>query len=179
VKAGYTEPNPGTKNRAAILEQFAQNQIGMVNGITTLLPIIKQAGVLTDSDWGTAAITGKAGPLDSTLGVCDFMAAFKTNGSKQAEIKKFIDFALQDEYQIAFSKEYNLLPGTTSGAAAFSKIDPALAPFMAALPKAVQYPSDTVWAQVKVQIQQTIGTAIGPNPKPVLDAIQQTALKGS
>jgi multiple sugar transport system substrate-binding protein len=107
------------------------------------------------------------------------MAAFKTDGSKQAAIKKFVDFALADQYQIAFSKEYNLLPGTTSGAAAFSKIDPQLAPFMAALPKAVQYPSDPVWAQVKVQIQQIIGTAIGPDPKPVLDTIQETALKGS
>jgi multiple sugar transport system substrate-binding protein len=179
VKAGYTEPNPGTKNRAAILAQFAQGQIGMINGITALLPIIKSAGVLTGSDWGTTAITGKTGPLDSTLGVCDFMAAFKTDGSKQAAIKKFIDFALQDKYQIAFSQEYNLLPGTTSGAAAFSKIDPQLAPFMAALPKAVQYPNDPVWAQVKVQIQQIIGTAIGPDPKPVLDTIQETALKGS
>lgn len=178
VKAGDTEPNPGTKNRAVILEQFAQGQIGMVNGITTLLPIIKQAGVLKDSDWGTAPITGKTGPLDSTLGVCDFMAAFKTDGSKQAAIKKFIDFALQDKYQIAFSQEYNLLPGTVSGAAAFSKVDPALAPFMAALPKAVQYPSDPVWAQVKTQIQQQIGTAIGPNPKAVLDSIQATAEKG-
>ena len=178
VKAGDTEPNPGTKNRAAILEQFAQGQIGIVNGITTLLPIIKSAGVLTDADWGTAPITGKAGPLDSTLGVCDFMAAFKTDGSKQEAIKKFIDFALSDTYQIAFSQEYNLLPGTVSGAAAFSKLDPALAPFMAALPKAVQYPSDTVWAQVKTQIQQQIGTAIGPDPKSVLDSLQQTAEKG-
>ncbi|GAB0117707.1 extracellular solute-binding protein [Acidisoma sp. 7E03] len=178
VKAGDTEPNPGTKNRAVILEQFAQGQIGMVNGITTLLPIIKQAGVLTDAEWGTAPITGKTGPLDSTLGVCDFMAAFKTDGSKQEAIKKFIDFALQDQYQIAFSQEYNLLPGTVSGATAFSKVDPALAPFMAALPKAVQYPSDPVWAQVKTQIQQQIGTAIGPDPKSVLDSIQQTAEKG-
>ncbi|MCB8881019.1 extracellular solute-binding protein [Acidisoma cellulosilytica] len=178
VKAGDTEPNPGTKNRAAILEQFAQGQIGMVNGITTLLPIIKTAGALTDADWGTAPITGKAGPLDSTLGVCDFMAAFKTDGSKQEAIKKFVDFALADQYQIAFSEEYNLLPGTVSGAAAFSKLDPALAPFMAALPKAVQYPSDTVWAQVKTQIQQQIGTAIGPDPKSVLDSLQATAEKG-
>lgn len=178
VKAGDTEPNPGTKNRAVILEQFAQGQIGMVNGITTLLPIIKQAGVLGDADWGTAPITGKNGPLDSTLGVCDFMAAFKTDGSKQEAIKKFVDFALQDQYQIAFSQEYNLLPGTVSGAAAFSKVDPALAPFMAALPKAVQYPSDPVWAQVKTQIQQQIGTAIGPDPKAVLDSIQDTAEKG-
>ena len=35
VKAGDTEPNPGTKNRAAMLEQFAEGQVGMLNGITT------------------------------------------------------------------------------------------------------------------------------------------------
>jgi multiple sugar transport system substrate-binding protein len=179
VKAGDTEPNPGTKNRAVILEQFAQGQIGMLNGLTALLPIIKQAGVLSDADWGTAPIVGKTGPLDTTLGVCDFIAAFKTNGTKEAAIKKFLDFAMQDQYQVAFAQEYNLLPGTTSGAAAFVKVDPALAAFVDALPKAVQYPNDPVWAQVKVQIQQIIGTAIGPDPKPVLDSIQQTALKGS
>jgi multiple sugar transport system substrate-binding protein len=179
VKAGDTEPNPGTKNRAAMLEQFAQGQVGMINGITTLLPIIKKAGVLQDSDWGTTAITGKNGPLDKTLGVCDFAAAFKGDGTKQAAIKKFLDFAYQDKYQIAFAQEYNLLPGTTSAAKAISLQIPVLAAFVAALPKAVQYPSDPVWAQVKTQIQQIIGTAIGPDPKSVLDTIQETALKGS
>jgi multiple sugar transport system substrate-binding protein len=179
VKAGDTEPNPGTKNRSVILEQFAQGQVGMLNGLTALLPIIKQAGVLKDSDWGTAPIVGRTGPLDTTLGVCDFVAAFKTDGSKQDAIKKFLDFAMQDEYQVAFAQEYNLLPGTTSGAAAFVKVDPALASFVEALPHAVQYPNSTAWAQVKTQIQQLIGTAIGPNPKSVLDSIQQTALKGS
>ena len=179
AQAGDTEPNPGTKNRAPLLDQFAHGQVGMMNGLTALLPIIKHAGVLTDADWGTAAITGKAGPLDKTLGVCDFTAAFKGDGSKQAAIKKFLDFAYQDKYQIAFAQEYNLLPGTTSAAAAISKQVPALAAFVAALPKAVQYPNDTAWAQVKTQIQQNIGTAIGPDPKGVLDSLQQTALKGS
>lgn len=179
VKAGDTEPNPGTKNRAVILEQFAQGQVGMLNGLTALLPIIKQAGVLTDADWGTAPIAGKNGSLDTTLGVCDFIAAFKTDGKKEAAIKKFLDFAMQDKYQVAFAQEYNLLPGTTSGAAAFVKIDPALASFVSALPKAVQYPNSPVWAQVKTQIQQLIGTAIGPHPKAVLDSLQETAQKGS
>ena len=124
-------------------------------------------------------IVGKNGPLDTTLGVCDFIAAFKTDGKKEAAIKKFLDFAMQDKYQVAFAKEYNLLPGTTSGAAAFVKVDPALASFVNALPKAVQYPNAPVWAQVKTQIQQLIGTAIGPHPKAVLDNLQETALKGS
>ena len=179
VQAGDTEPNPGTKNRAELLAQFAQGQVGMLNGLTALLPIIKKAGVLKDSDWGAAAIAGKSGPLDKTLGVCDFVAAFKGDGTKKAAIKKFLDFAYQDKYQIAFAKEYNLLPGTTSAAAAFAKIDPALAPFIAALPHAVQYPNAPAWAQVKTQIQQNIGTAIGPDPKAVLDTIQQAALKAS
>lgn len=179
VKAGDTEPNPGTKNRAPLLDQFAHGQVGMMNGLTALLPMIKQAGVLGANDWGTAAITGKTAPLDKTLGVCDFTAAFKGDGSKQAAIKKFLDFAYQDKYQIAFALEYNLLPGTTSAAAAISKQVPALSAFVAALPKAVQYPNDTAWAQVKTQIQQNIGLAIGSDPKAVLDTLQQTAQKGS
>ncbi len=179
VQAGGTEPNPGTKNRAAMLDQFAHGQVGMMNGLTALLPMIKHAGVLADADWGTAAITGKTAPLDKTLGVCDFTAAFKGDGTKQAAIKKFLDFAYQDKYQIAFALEYNLLPGTTSAADAISKQVPALSAFVAALPKAVQYPNDTAWAQVKTQVQQNIGLAIGSDPKSVLDTLQQTAQKGS
>ncbi len=179
VRAGDTEPNPGTKNRALMFDQFTHGQVGMLTGMTALLPLIKHAGVLADADWGTAAIAGKSGPLDKTLGVCDFTAAFKGDGTKQAAIKKFLDFAYQDKYQIAFASEYNLLPGTSSAAAAISKQVPALTAFVAALPKAVQYPSDTVWPQVKTQIQQNIGTAIGADPKSVLDSLQQTAQKGS
>ena len=178
VQSGDTEPNPGTKNRTDLFGQFGHGQIGMMNGMVGLLPIIASAKVLTPEDVGTAQIVGKTGAIDTTLGVCDFIAAFKGDGSKQAAIKKFLDFALQDKYQIAFSKEYLLLPGTTSAAKSLAASDPTMAPFIAALPNAVQYPNATVWAQVKTQIQQTIGTAIGPDPKAVLSAIQQTAVKG-
>jgi multiple sugar transport system substrate-binding protein len=179
VKAGDTEPNPGTKNRTELFNQFAQGQIGMMNGEVALLPIINSAGVLKKGDLGTAPIAGKTGPIDKTLGVCDFVAAFKGDGTKRVAIKKFLDFAFQDKYQLAFVHEYLELPGTTSAAIALAKTDATLAPFVRALPNAVQYPNDPVWAQVKVQIQQIIGTAIGPDPKAVLGRIQQTALKGS
>ena len=178
VKAGDTEPNPGTKNRTDLFNQFAQGQVGMMNGEVALLPIINSANVLKPGDLGTAPIAGKTGPIDKTLGVCDFVAAFKGNGTKQAAIRKFLDFAFQDKYQLAFVHEYLELPGTTSAAVALAKTDATLAPFVRALPNAVQYPNDPVWAQVKVQIQQIIGTAIGPDPKSVLTTIQQTALKG-
>ncbi len=91
VQAGDTEPNPGTKQRTDLFEQFAHGQIGMLNGEVALLPIIRDAKVLTDADVGTAPIAGKTGPIDKTLGVCDFVAAFKGDGTKQAAIKAFLD----------------------------------------------------------------------------------------
>jgi len=176
-KAGDTEPNPGSKNRTDLWQTFAAGDIGMINGSPALLPIISSAGKLKPSDYASVAIAGKNGPLDTTLGVCDNVAAFKPNGH-QAEIKKFLDFAYQDKYQLQFDKEYDLLPATTSATNALSS-DPTFAPFLKALPKANQYPSNTAWATVKTKIQQTIGTAITGNPKSVLDSIQQTAEKAS
>jgi multiple sugar transport system substrate-binding protein len=179
TNAGVTEPNPGTKNRTDLWKQFAQGQIGMINGSPALIPIIQQGGVLQASDWTSVPIAGKSGPLQTTLGVCDFTAAFKAGGtSKQEAIKKFLDYAYQDKYQIAFSKEYDLLPATNSAVQALSS-DPTFGPFVKLLPKAVQYPNSTAWANVKAQIQHTIGTAITGDPKSVLSAIQQTAEKGS
>jgi len=177
VAAGDTEPNPGTKNRTDLWKQFAQGQIGMINGSPALIPIIQGGNVLGASDWTSVPIPGKTGPLSSTLGVCDNVAAFKSNGH-QAQIKQFLDFAYQDTYQMQFDKEYDLLPATNSATSALSS-DPIFGPFLKALPNAVQYPSNTNWAQVKTQIQHTIGTAVTGDPKSVLSAIQQTAQKTS
>ena len=177
VSAGDTEPNPGTVNRTDLWQEFAQGKIGMINGSPALIPIIQQAGVLKDSDWASVPIVGQNGPLDTTLGVCDNVAAFNANGH-QADIKKFLDFAYQDKYQLAFDKEYDLLPATTSAANAL-KSDPIFGPFLTALPKSVQYPSDTSWANIKTKVQQTIGTAVTGDPKQVLGQLQQTASAGS
>jgi multiple sugar transport system substrate-binding protein len=179
VSSGATEPNPGTKNRTDLWKQFAQGGMGMINGSPALIPIIEAGKVLSDSDWTSVPIPGKTGPLSSTLGVCDFVAAFKNGGTKkQAAIKKFLDFTYQDKYQVQFDKEYDLLPATNSGVTALAS-DPIFAPFLKALPNAVQYPSDTSWAATKTQIQQTVGTALTGDPKKVLGAIQATAKKGS
>jgi multiple sugar transport system substrate-binding protein len=173
VSAGDTEPNPGTKDRTPLWQQFAQGQIGMINGSPALVPIIKSAGTLTDSDWTSVPIAGKNGALAKTLGVCDNVAAFKSNGH-EAQIKKFLDFAYQDKYQIQFDKEYDLLPATTSGANALAS-DPIFGPFLKALPQSVQYPSDTTWPQLKTKIQQTIGTAVTSDPTAVLGQLQTSA----
>ena len=173
VSAKDTEPNPGTVNRTDLWQEFAQGKIGMINGSPALIPIIQSAGVLQASDWTSVPIAGKSGPLTDTLGVCDNVAAFKPNGH-QAQIKEFLDFAYQDKYQLAFDKEYDLLPATTTATKALSS-DPVFAPFLTALPNSVQYPSNTTWATVKSKIQQTIGTAVTGSPSTELSQLQQIA----
>ena len=173
VSAGDTEPNPGTVNRTDLWEQFAQGTIGMINGSPALIPIIQSAKVLTDSDWTSVPIAGKTGPLTTTLGVCDNVAAFKPNGH-QAQIKEFLDFAYQDKYQLAFDNEYDLLPATVSATKALAS-NATFAPFLTALPNSVQYPSDTAWANVKTRVQQTIGTAVTGDPSTVLTQLEQFA----
>ena len=173
VSAGDTEPNPGTVNRTDLWKEFAQGKVGMINGSPALIPIIQSAGVLQSSDWTSVPIAGKSGPLTTTLGVCDNVAAFKPNGH-QAQIKEFLDFAYQDKYQVQFDKEYDLLPATTSATKALSS-DAVFAPFLTALPNSVQYPSDTSWANLKTKIQQTIGLAVTGSPSTELGQLQTVA----
>jgi multiple sugar transport system substrate-binding protein len=175
VAAGDTEPNPGSKNRTPLWEQFAQGKIGMINGSPALIPIIKTPGVLKQSDWASVPIAGKSGALSDTLGVCDNVAAFKPNGH-EAQVKKFLDFVYQDQYQLQFDREYDLLPATVSAANGLAK-DPIFGSFIKALPHSVQYPSNTTWAQVKTQVQNTIGTAVTGSPATVLGTLQSTAEK--
>lgn len=178
VKDGDTEPNPGTKNRTDLWKQFAQGQIGMINGSPALIPIIQQGKTLQDSDWASVPIPGKSGPLDKTLGVCDNVSVFKTDSKKQDAIKKFLDFFYQDKYQLQFDKEYDLLPATNSAIKAMQS-DATFSPFLKALPNSVQYPNAPIWSTVKTQIQQQLGLAMNQDPKKILDAIQDTAKKGS
>src|ERR1700744_5103652 len=136
VAAGDTEPNPGTVNRTDLWQEFGHGKIGMIKGSPALIPIIASAGDLKSTDWTSVPIAGKTGALTTTLGVCDNVAAFKPNGH-QAQIKKFLDFAYQDKYQLQFDKEYDLLPATTTAAQALQS-DPVFAPFLTALPNSVQ-----------------------------------------
>jgi len=120
-------------------------------------------------------IPGKSGPLQTTLGVCDFTAAFKNGGtSKQAAIKKFLDFAYSDKYQLQFDHEYDLLPATTSAAKTMGA-NPMFAAFLENIPESVNYPSAANWTTVQTQIQTTLGQAVTGSPSKILNAIQQTA----
>jgi multiple sugar transport system substrate-binding protein len=176
VKAGDTQPSPGTTDRKDVWAEFAQGRIGMMLGSPAVIPIIQAAGVLKSSDYATANVPGKTGPLTSTLGVHDDIVAFNTGGHRAA-IKKFLDFAYQDSYQLQFDHEYDLLPATRSAAATMAR-NPMFAAFLKNIPNSVNYPSKTNWTTVQDQIQTTLGQAVTGNPQKILNAIQQTAADG-
>jgi multiple sugar transport system substrate-binding protein len=174
VKAGDTEPNPGTVDRTkGCWADFAAGKVGMTNGSPGFLPQVKGK-----ANYGVAPIPGKTGPLSTTLGVCDWLWAFNTNGQHQQQIEAFLDFALQDKYQEAFDNLYDLLPVTQGATTALSS-NADFAPFLKELPTATFYPtSNTAWPAVNTAMKQTIGTALSGDPKSVLDQLQQTAQKG-
>jgi multiple sugar transport system substrate-binding protein len=177
AKSGATEPDPATKNRTDLWQQFAQGNIGMINGSPALIPIIQKAGVLQAADYGVVAVPGKSAPLTSTVGVADYVVALNNN-NHQAAIKSFLDFAYNDQNQLAFDNEYDLLPATTSATNSMSS-NPQFAGFVKNLGTATLYPSSQAnWSTVLTAIQKQIGTAITGDPKSVLDQIQQTATSG-
>ena len=174
--AGDTQPSPGTTDRKDVWSQFAQGKIGMVLGSPAVIPIIQAGGVLKASDYATANVPGRSGPLASTLGVHDDIVAFNTGGRKAA-IEKFLDFVYQDKYQLQFDNEYDLLPATQSAAGSMAK-NPMFAAFLKNIPNSVNYPSKTNWTTVENQIKTTLGQAITSNPQTILNSIQQTAASG-
>lgn len=173
--AGDTQPNPGGTDRKDVWSGFAQGKIGMVLGSPAVIPIIGQAGILKSSDYGTAPVPGKTGPLTNTLGVHDDIVAFKTNGaSHQAAIKAFLDFAYQDKWQLQFDNEYDLLPATQSAATTMGQ-NPMFSAFLSNIANSVNYPALANWTSVENQIKTQVGQAITGNPTQVLGALQQTA----
>jgi len=178
AKSGVTQPSPGTTDRKDVWAQFAQGKIGLVGGMPALIPIIQAAGVLQPSDYATSAFPGENGPLTTTLGVHDDIVAFNTQ-NHQAAIKKFLDFAYQDQYQLQFANEYGLLPATNTAANARQSQDPMFAPFFKNIASSVNYPSATNWTTVENQIKTTIGQAVNGNPQQILTTIQKTATSGS
>jgi multiple sugar transport system substrate-binding protein len=181
AKAGDTEPNPGSTDRKDVWAQFAAGKIAMCLGSPAVIAqAIQPAGVLKSSDYGTAPIPGKSAVLSSTLGVHDDIVAFNTGGaSKLPAIKEFLAFAYQDQYQLKFDNEYDLLPATNSAAQALSSQNPMFAGFLANISSATNYPTNANWGTVDNVIKQQLGAAITGSPSQVLNSIQQTASAGA
>ncbi len=145
----------------------------MLNGHPSLIQKSKDGKV----DYAVAPIPGKAGPLKSTLGVADWMMAFKKNGH-QEQVKSFLDFAFNKENTLKFDELYNLMPVTKDTLAEMtaSGKHADLEPFFALLPTAAFYPlGDTSWDAVSAEIKKSGGSAISGDPATVLGDLQKKA----
>ena len=143
----------------------------------SLMEMAKKKGV----KYGMVPIPGADGETPSTLGVADWMMAFEKNGHRD-EIGDFLDFVYSEKNVLAFSREYDLLPVTSSasGTMAASDEDRHLRPFLEELLASELYPvGKTSWADVSSQVKQQIGKAVAPggSPSGVLGHLQAAAVR--
>lgn len=180
VGKGLTGPvAPGKLNRAAAFAAFADGQVGMLNGHPTLIKQAEKKGV----KFGTVPMPARAGQSTSTasMGVADWMAAFRQNGHAE-QVGDFLNYVYSEKNVLAFSREYGLLPVTTSASQAMTDStqaeDKQLRPFLEQLPTSELYPAGkTSWAAISADLKKQIGTAVSPtgNPTGVLTRIQAEA----
>ncbi|WP_455432297.1 ABC transporter substrate-binding protein [Streptomyces lasiicapitis] len=177
VGKGLTGPTaPAELDRAEAFAAFTRGDVGMLNGHPTLMQMSAKKGL----KYGMVPMPGINGKAQSTMGVADWMMAFKQNGNRK-EIGDFLDFVYSKKNVLDFSREYDLLPVTTSASQemAGDKKDAAkLGEFLKELPTSQLYPVGKVsWAQVSVQVKKYIGKTVGPNgnPKAILGQIESKA----
>ncbi|MFJ8199876.1 extracellular solute-binding protein [Streptomyces sp. NPDC096152] len=166
---------PGRLNRADAFAAFADGRVGMLDGHPTLMQQAARKGV----KFGMVPMPGREGAAKATMGVADWMMAFKKNGHRD-EIGDFLDFVYSRGNVLDFSRRYDLLPVTTSAseAMAASEEDAKLRPFLEELPLAQLYPvGNTSWAQVSADVKRRIGEAVTPGGSPagVLGGLQARA----
>ncbi|AUA13010.1 extracellular solute-binding protein [Streptomyces malaysiensis] len=176
VGAGLTGPgSPARTNRQDTFDAFTRGEVGMLNGHPTLMQQASGHGI----SYGTAPLPGRKGRSSSTMGVADWLMAFKHNGHRK-EIGKFLDFVYTEKNVLDFVSEYDLLPVTTAvertmlGDSEYKR----LWRFLDELESAEFYPADkTSWAEVSKLIKEKIGSTVakGGDPTSVLGQIQREA----
>lgn len=171
VDKGLIGPtDPAKTNRQDTFDAFLSGKAGMINGHPTLLAQAKAKHI----DVGVAPLPGKLGESTDTLGVADWMMAFKQNGNKDAD-GKFLQFVYQEKNTVKFLDEYGLLPVTATASQVMLK-DPKdrdLVQFLNLLPDAVFYPVDkTSWGPVSKRVKTDMGKALNGDPKSVLSNLQ-------
>ncbi|MGW2830721.1 ABC transporter substrate-binding protein [Streptomyces sp. NPDC001286] len=176
VGKGLTGPvAPGNLNRAAAFSAFAKGEVGMLNGHPSLMKIAAKKGV----KFGMVPMPGSGGRSSTSMGVADWMMAFKKNGHAQ-QVGDFLDFVYDEKNVLDFSREYDLLPVTNSASEVMSsdERDADLKPFLDELPQSELYPvGKTSWAAVSAAVKKRIGQAVGANGSPAatLSQLQATA----
>ncbi|WP_344567800.1 extracellular solute-binding protein [Streptomyces axinellae] len=175
VAPGLTNPRPDRTNRQDLFDAFGRGEVGMLNGHPTLMPQADRHSV----QYGTGKLPGKGGAADGTLGVADWMMAFKENGHR-VECGKFLSFVYQEKNHYAFADRYDLMPVTIATTERMRR-DPRhkeLWRFLDRLNGAEFFPVGKVsWATINTELKTTIGKAAlkGADPKAVLSGLQRKA----
>lgn len=166
--------DPAKTNRRDVFADFLAGKAGMINGHPTLLAQAKAANI----DVGVVPLPGLSGPSTDTLGVADWMMAFKQNGNMDAD-GKLLQYIFNEKNSVKFLDEYGLLPVTITASQAMRKSpkDADLVQFLNLLPEAVFYPvNKTSWGPVSDEVKKVIGQAVHGDPKQVLSDLQRFAL---
>ncbi|WP_246561985.1 extracellular solute-binding protein [Streptomyces roseirectus] len=177
VDKGLTGPvAPGKLNRAQAFSAFAAGDVGMLIGHPSLMKAARDKGV----SYGMVPMPSKGGARTLTMGVADWMTAFRRHGHRD-EIGRFLDFVYDRDNVLTFSRTYDLLPVTSSASQVMSTAaeDRELEPFLAQLPLSELYPvGRTSWASVAATVKQGIGAAVasGGNPATVLRKLETDAM---
>ncbi|WP_228473112.1 ABC transporter substrate-binding protein [Streptomyces cyaneochromogenes] len=178
VGKGLTGPvAPGELNRADAFSAFAAGDVGMLNGHPSLMHMAERKGV----KFGMVPMPGAEGPTKISMGVADWMMAFKQNGHAE-QVGEFLDFVYDKDNVLDFSREYDLLPVTNSASRVMTaaKQDADLKPFLQELPLSELYPvGRTSWAAVSADVKRRIGgtVASGGSPAAILGQLQSTATR--
>ncbi|WP_329457237.1 extracellular solute-binding protein [Streptomyces sp. NBC_01497] len=176
VGEGLTGPvAPGKLDRADAFKEFTEGKVGMLNGHPTLMNDARKAHI----DFGMVPMPGKDGKAKSSMGVADWMMAFKQNGHGK-QIGEFLDYAYSDKNVMDFVKQYDLLPVTYSANSVMAqdKTHNDLGEFQKTLNSSELYPfSKSSWSGVSETIKKNIGQAVEPghDPQQVLTKISKAA----
>ncbi|MBT2385472.1 extracellular solute-binding protein [Streptomyces sp. ISL-11] len=177
VGKGLTGPSdPSRTNRQEIFDAFTAGNVGMLNGHPTLMQQAAAKGI----KFMTAPLPGRTAKSKSTMGVADWMMAFKQNGNSEA-IGTFLDFVYSTKNVLDFTGQYDLLPVTSSASAKMrgDRDHQNLWQFLDQMENAEFYPADkTSWAKVSKALKEGIGATVkaGGDPGSVLSEIQREAL---
>ena len=169
-----TQVNPGKTNRTdGAFQLFKDGRVGMVMGFS---PLAAQLDAEKKVNYGVAEMPTAVGRA-VTLGVEDYLMAFRKKGSQDA-VRQFLDLYYRPENITRWITAEGFLPVTKSGLQHMSP-NAKLKPYLDALPSARLVPTtDPAWDRVKLDVQQNIGLAVQPggDPKQVLDRLQQNAV---
>src|SRR4051812_2067363 len=178
TRESLTQRHPGKTNRAEAWKLFEEGRAGMVMGSSFLPGLLYEDA--PQLNFGTAPIPSNGGRYRFTLGVEDYLLAFRATRHKAA-VKKFLEFVYSPAIYGEFIRVHGFLPVTRSVSTQVAARDPIQRVFINLASVAKFYPTtNPVWGALAAKVKSTLGLALegSVSPRQVLDGLQRSALRG-